>query len=504
MSITTRKTLIAIGALALMLGLMSSCSQEGTTAKFTPPPYYSDSVLSQVRADINNGYTILGDGDLDSAVATFAEISNLVKTGVVREYHTACAYARMGQTEEAFNWLNKLVANGFDDPERLKYDQDFASIQDDERMVAVLKKATENADGIDKIMVEGIPEYNESPQKFADMEAFNTWYNEQRRDLRAHSLVWTVGQFQSAMLDLAGKKLAALKDLKAGDPEFDYGLERVREASSLASMYEPWGGVTDLVLAEYHKYAAGSPPDSGLSEANYIAGLAEAMQYGDDDPRQAAAFGMANDYLAKVTEGSKFYPAAQTLTVVDKLREPNADQTLLGAELMSVVEKYRDDPTAYRIISTQYGPETVKLTWPMAINKPDIDGKTVKLSQYKGKAVLIDFWATWCGPCRAELPNLLEMYKIYHPKGFEVLSISLDYKDRTSLDDYRAWIKEQGMTWRHIYDGQDWKTPLAKDFFVSSIPAPFMVGADGSLVAWGDDCRGGDLKDAIEKALGTM
>lgn len=134
----------------------------------------------------------------------------------------------------------------------------------------------------------------------------------------------------------------------------------------------------------------------------------------------------------------------------------------------------------------------------------DFDGALAKLADYRGKVLLIDFWATWCPPCRAELPGLIETYKKLHPRGFEVLSISLDRPDDTTVDDYRAWIGEHEMTWRHVYDGDAWDSPLVKRFFVGSIPSPFLVGADGSLVAWGEDCRGENLAPTVEKALASL
>ena len=104
----------------------------------------------------------------------------------------------------------------------------------------------------------------------------------------------------------------------------------------------------------------------------------------------------------------------------------------------------------------------------------------------------------------AELPNVVQAYKDYHPKGFEIVSISLDYIDRVDKDAYTKWIDEHEMNWRHTYDGTGWATPLVKDYFVSGIPAAFLVGPDGSLIATGDECRGENLAKNIEKALGSI
>jgi hypothetical protein len=79
--------------------------------------------------------------------------------------------------------------------------------------------------------------------------------------------------------------------------------------------------------------------------------------------------------------------------------------------------------------------------------------------------------------------------------------VSLDYARRTTPEAYRKWITENKMPWRHVYDGQDWRGPLVKGFHVFSIPAPFLIGRDGSLQALGEECRGEKLTTSIERAL---
>ncbi len=126
----------------------------------------------------------------------------------------------------------------------------------------------------------------------------------------------------------------------------------------------------------------------------------------------------------------------------------------------------------------------------------DLDGKPLSVSALKGKVVLIDFWATWCGPCVAELPSVLAAYEKFHGKGFEVIGISLD-KDKEALTGFLASKK---IPWPQFFDGQGWKNKLAVQFGISSIPATYLLDKNGVIIA--SDLRGEALEKAVAKAVG--
>ena len=166
---------------------------------------------------------------------------------------------------------------------------------------------------------------------------------------------------------------------------------------------------------------------------------------------------------------------------------------LFGGMLLLVFACYsicfRNEPTEYL---EDLAPE-IELKSP--------NGKSVSLSQLKGKLVLIDFWASWCGPCRNESPNVVEAYKKYknrkfsNGKGFEVFSISLD-------KDANAWkkaIKEDKLNWKN--HGIDSEGKASVNYGVYSIPSAFLIDGSGKIVAQGEKLRGLNLHITIENYL---
>ena len=131
----------------------------------------------------------------------------------------------------------------------------------------------------------------------------------------------------------------------------------------------------------------------------------------------------------------------------------------------------------------------------MKIAFTDLNGKEIDLEKMKDKVILVDFWATWCGPCIAEMPNVTAAYETYKDKGFEVVGISLD-EDKAAVVKF---IADNKMPWHQFVDGKGWENELAQRFGIRSIPATFLVGKGGRIVA--SNLRGPDLEAAIEKAL---
>jgi peroxiredoxin len=131
---------------------------------------------------------------------------------------------------------------------------------------------------------------------------------------------------------------------------------------------------------------------------------------------------------------------------------------------------------------------------PVDISFKSLNGRAVDMTKLKGKVVLIDFWATWCGPCVAELPNVKKTYAKFHDKGFEIIGVSLDQ----SRDKLSKFVEKEKMPWPQHFDGQGWKNEYAVKYGIQGIPAMWLIDKKGNLVDM--KARGG-LDGKVEKLL---
>lgn len=128
---------------------------------------------------------------------------------------------------------------------------------------------------------------------------------------------------------------------------------------------------------------------------------------------------------------------------------------------------------------------------------PNPEGKIVSLKESLGKVTLIDFWASWCGPCRRENPNVVALYNEFHDKGFNIIGVSLDKEGQK--DKWIEAIMVDKLTWTQISNLKYWQDPIAKLYSIQSIPATFLLDADGRIVA--KNLRGAELRAKVAELL---
>jgi thiol-disulfide isomerase/thioredoxin len=187
-------------------------------------------------------------------------------------------------------------------------------------------------------------------------------------------------------------------------------------------------------------------------------------------------------------------------------------QPAKATEMLKQVESdFPNTATAQRaeqaIASIKQGEEAKKIQDALAAGSvfpdfdvKDLDGKPLAVANFKGKIVMVDFWATWCGPCVQEVPNVVAAYQKYHDKGFEIIGVSLDREgDKAKVI---SFTKDHNMPWQQFYDGKYWSNELAVKYGVRSIPATYLLDGSGNIIA--KNVRGEALEPAVKQALGIQ
>jgi thiol-disulfide isomerase/thioredoxin len=209
--------------------------------------------------------------------------------------------------------------------------------------------------------------------------------------------------------------------------------------------------------------------------------------------------GQANEDVAQIAflRGSLYLAINQSDKGVEALQQiqrdfPDskqaklADQRLTGIKMGEAARKIQDALS-------------VDSTFP-DFEVKDLDGQPLSIAGYKGKVVMVDFWATWCGPCVGEVPNVAKVYEKYHDRGFEIIGVSLDQDG--AKDKLMSFTREHNMPWRQYFDGRNWNNDLAVKYGIRSIPAAYLLDGSGKIIAKGGDIRGEGLEPAVKKALG--
>jgi thiol-disulfide isomerase/thioredoxin len=170
-----------------------------------------------------------------------------------------------------------------------------------------------------------------------------------------------------------------------------------------------------------------------------------------------------------------------------------ANFTKLAEAHLKEYPDFRGNKQLESMLKTKAAERDLK-TKPLELSFAAVDGKAIDVAKLRGKVVLIDFWATWCGPCVAEVPNVVASYGKLHDKGFEIVGISFD-QDKGALEKF---TKEKGMTWPQYFDGKGWQNQFGQKFGINSIPRMWLVNKQGMVV----DTNGReDLQTKVEKLL---
>ena len=174
------------------------------------------------------------------------------------------------------------------------------------------------------------------------------------------------------------------------------------------------------------------------------------------------------------------------------------DETAKTALEDRIVKDYPDTPFGGIIRGGRHQRESIGKPFDLEFSDAT-SGSKVSIKNLKGKVVVVDFWATWCGPCVAEMPEMKRLYAKYHDQGVEFIGVSLDQpQEKGGLDKLKTFVKDNEIGWPQYYQGNGWESEFSKSWGINAVPSMFLVDAEGKL--YSVEARG-KLEEMLPKLL---
>jgi len=455
--------------------------------------------------------------DFSAAVATLRQLDSLAPGNPSVHYSLACALAKAGEHEQAITALQASATCGFDLWQHATQDPDLESIRGDDRVADTMGIVKENGKRTAEAMNDPYQAVEGGGCIFASSaRVIVAYYARKRKQLRKHGSL--LGPWPTHATDwrYLRRQIDSLREYIDGNPDAkDVPNAYLAMVKAFADLHQPVGfsglanpGTAARMKAVVEEFETECPDSPLLPTARYMfldaehqAAVVQLWSTDTKDPdawaQLSRQFGerfvsLADESVGRKTEGLALCKALHLGFTRDK---PVVQEELV-ARLRARMKQDRDvRRQAWRDAKV---PLLQELGTP-EFEVTDTDGKTRRLQDYRGKLLVLDFWATWCGPCLAELPEMKKVYDQFHGQGVHFLGIALENKRKLGPDAFMAWCQAHAVGWPQIYEGRGWRHQLARKFHIRAVPTVIFIDAEGKVAGEG---RAHSAEHWIRKELG--
>jgi thiol-disulfide isomerase/thioredoxin len=278
-------------------------------------------------------------------------------------------------------------------------------------------------------------------------------------------------QYAAAMQKVMPKRLELIRELYKAAPDHEQLGTLLQERWMLLPQT---GATIDAVYDEVVDALAHTKSDKVKLEGSFVKARIQLIKGRESGKPELTAMNEFIKLAPKDPRSPNLLYGAVNFTKDEKAKAALEDR---------IVKEFPDSMFAGMIAGARRQREQIGKPFDLEFTDA-INGSTVSIKGLKGKVVVIDFWATWCGPCVGEMPKMKKIYAEYHDKGVEFIGVSLDQpKEQGGLDKLKAFVKKEEIAWPQYYQGKGWESEFSKSWGINSIPCMFIVDRDGKLAS---------------------
>ena len=445
----------------------------------------------------------------DDVLRLAGKMEKVGPEGTLHLAFAAQAHAQLGHREEAYAALERMIEPGWTNDEGLAPIEEFAPLHGDERFEALSQRAAE----MGQAWKEGRRTLHRrlpvaEAETFDSAEQLIQQFETRRNDLQESSMLMPNLVYRNRVNELNDQEIAAAGRYVADHPETDdlddAALAAVHAANRYKEYYAHIDGDAAIVLETAGQFLEGWPDSDHRPEVELIRAVGTWKAYGEDEAEVTLArrseqavplFAALEEQFGDSPEATK----ARIWRLNIAMELSNAVVTSEIEELYGQVEPAFVDNDELKEYAWREAPRAMfQINGERLFDGVDLDGNRWSWETMRGKVVLIDFWATWCGPCVAEIPQIQETYDKYKGAGFVVVGVSLDDGDK---DEFLKECDDLGVGWPQIFDGKGWDATLARSFNIWGVPTPVLLDRDGRVVAVHGDARGDKLLEQVAELI---